>query len=109
MRLRLLFLSLLSFAFAARGDDFEARVFSATDGAKLPYRLLQPANIEPGKKYPLVVLLHGAGEVGSDNAIQLKHGATAFAKPEAREKFPSFVFVPQCPKGKKWVDMDWIT
>ena len=109
MRFRLLLLSLLSFVFAARGEDFEARVFSAADGARLPYRLLQPAHIEPGKKYPLVVFLHGAGEVGSDNALQLKHGLPVFAKPEAREKFPCFVFAPQCPKGKKWMDMDWIT
>ncbi len=107
MKLRLLFLSLFSFAFAAHGDDFEAREFSGANGAKLPYRLLQPANIEPGKKYPLVVFLHGAGERGNDNAVQLKHGAPAFAKPEAREKFPCFVFAPQCPKEKKWVEMDW--
>jgi poly(3-hydroxybutyrate) depolymerase/lysophospholipase L1-like esterase len=108
MRLRLLLLSLLSFAFAVRADDFEARVYSAADGANLPYRLLKPATIEAGKKYPLVVFLHGAGEVGSDNALQLKHGAPLFAKPDAREKFPCFVFVPQCPKGKKWVEWDWL-
>jgi lysophospholipase L1-like esterase/poly(3-hydroxybutyrate) depolymerase len=109
MKLRLLLLGLFCFAFAVRGDDFEARIFSSADGAKLPYRLLRPVNIEPGKKYPLVVFLHGAGEVGSDNALQLKHGAPTFAKPDAREKFPCFVFAPQCPKGKKWVDWDWLT
>jgi lysophospholipase L1-like esterase/dienelactone hydrolase len=107
MKLRLLLFSLFSFAFAVRGDDFEAREYSAADGAKLPYRLLQPAAIEAGKKYPLVVFLHGAGERGTDNALQLKHGAPAFAKAEAREKFPCFVFAPQCPKDKKWVEMDW--
>ena len=104
MRLRLLFLSLSCFAFAARGDDFEARVFSTAGGAKLPYRLLQPANPEPGKKYPLVIFLHGSGERGTDNALQLKNGAAVFAKPEAREKFPCFVFAPQCPKDRQWVE-----
>jgi lysophospholipase L1-like esterase/dienelactone hydrolase len=108
MKLRFLLLGLLCFAFAVRADDFEAREFSSADGAKLPYRLLKPAAIEAGKKYPLVVFLHGAGEVGSDNAIQLKHGAPLFAKPESREKFPCFVFAPQCPKGKKWVEWDWL-
>ena len=107
MRLRLLLLGLSCFVFAVRGDDFEAREFSSADGAKLPYRLLQPANIEAGKKYPLVIFLHGAGERGTDNAAQLKNGAPAFAKPEAREKFPCFVFAPQCPKDKKWVEMEW--
>jgi poly(3-hydroxybutyrate) depolymerase/lysophospholipase L1-like esterase len=107
MRLRLLFLGLVGFAFAVRGDDFEARTFAAADGGKLPYRLLTPANIEPGKKYPLVLFFHGAGERGVDNALQLKHGAPVFAKAENREKFPCFVFAPQCPRDKKWVDMDW--
>ena len=91
----------------ARGDDFEARIFSSVDGTKLPYRLLKPANIEAGKKYPLVIFLHGSGERGDDNAAQLKHGAPACAKSDAREKFPCFVFAPQCPKDKKWVEMEW--
>ncbi len=107
MKLRLLLLSLFCFLPAVRGDDFEAREFSGTDGAKLPYRLLQPANIEPGKKYPLVIFLHGAGERGSDNKAQLKHGVGAFARADSREQFPCFVFAPQCPKDKKWVDMEW--
>ena len=109
MRFRLL-LSLFGFAFISgtvRGDDFEARTFSATDGAKLPYRLLKPAVIEPGKKYPLVVFLHGAGERGDDNKAQLKNGVGAFSKADSREKYPCFVFAPQCPKEKKWVDMEW--
>ena len=41
---------------------------------KLPYRLLKPKEIEAGKKYPLVIFLHGAGERGKDNEAQLKHG-----------------------------------
>ena len=105
MRLWLLLLSLFGFVCVARGDDFEARTFSSASGATLPYRLLQPANIEPGKKYPLVIFLHGSGERGTDNALQLKHGAPAFAKPDAREKFPCFVFAPQCPKDRNWVEM----
>src|SRR5271170_2446384 len=37
------------------------------------YRLLKPETIEPGKKYPVVLFLHGAGERGTDNANQLKY------------------------------------
>ncbi len=107
MKLRLLLLSLFCFARVVRGDEFEPRSFSTPDGGTLPYRLLVPAKIEAEKKYPLVIFLHGAGERGSDNALQLKNGAPAFAKPEAREKFPCFVFAPQCPKDKKWVEMEW--
>lgn len=85
-----------------RAEDYAAHTFTAADGAALNYRLLSPKNPEAGKKYPLVLFLHGAGERGTDNAIQLKHGAPLFAKPEVREKFPCFVLVPQCPPDKTW-------
>ena len=105
-RLLLLLLSLLTQS-VSLAADFEARDFECPDGAKLRYRLLAPPTLELGKKYPLVVFLHGAAERGDDNVTQLKHGAPAFAKPEAREKFPAFVFAPQCPKDKKWVETVW--
>ncbi len=91
----------------AQAQDYEARTFTTPEGGTLPYRLLKPQNYDAAQKYPLVVLLHGAGERGDDNKAQLKHGAPLFLKPEVREKFPSFVIVPQCPKDKKWVEMDW--
>ena len=90
-------------------QDYAARIFTTADGGTLGYRLLSPKMIEPGKKYPLVLFLHGAGERGTDNARQLTHGAPAFAKPEAREKFPCFVLAPQCPPDQTWsVVKDWV-
>ena len=64
----------------------------------LYYRCLQPDNLCSGKKYPLVLFLHGAGERGNDNETQLKHGSGLFLNPVNREKFPAFVIFPQCPK-----------
>ena len=107
MRLWPLLLSLFSIVFLARGEDFESRTFTSPDGAKLPYRLLTPQHYEGGKKYPLVLFLHGAGERGQDNQAQIKHGAPIFARADIREKFPCFVVAPQCPKDKQWVDMPW--
>ena len=92
----------LVFAPLVRAEDYEARTFTADDGAKLGYRLLAPKAVEAGKKYPLVLFLHGAGERGTDNAAQLKHGAPLFAKPEVREKYPCYVLAPQCPPDKTW-------
>jgi predicted peptidase len=90
----------------AGGDEFQKAEFSA--GAdKLLYRVLEPAKIEPNQKYPLVLFLHGAGERGSDNKAQLVHGSTQFTKPETRAKFPAYVLFPQCPAGKKWVEVPW--
>jgi predicted peptidase len=76
-------------------------------GKKLPYRLLKPLAVEEGKKYPLVIFLHGAGERGVDNDKQLIHGVPQFASEENRKKYPCFLIAPQCPDGKKWVEVDW--
>jgi predicted peptidase len=74
-------------------------------GQKLPYRLLKPLRVEAGKKYPLVVFLHGAGERGTDNEKQLVHGVPRFAA--NLEKYSCFLIAPQCPDGKRWVEVDW--
>jgi predicted peptidase len=76
-------------------------------GEKLPYRLLKPLTIEKGKRYPLVIFLHGAGERGTDNKKQLVHGVPQFAANETREKYPCFLIAPQCPEGRRWVEVDW--
>jgi predicted peptidase len=97
---------------AVAADDpvlkvFEPRQFSDSSGVVLNYRLMKPIDFDSEKRYPLVVFLHGAGERGSDNTSQLKHGAKEFAKEENRKKYPAYVLAPQCPKGMKWVEVDW--
>ncbi|QDT13368.1 prolyl oligopeptidase family serine peptidase [Planctomycetes bacterium K23_9] len=85
---------------------YQRQSFQA-DAGVLPYRLLAPAKVEPGKKYPLVLFLHGAGERGEDNESQLVHGASEFAKPDRRNQYPAYVVFPQCPKEQRWVESDW--
>ena len=92
-------------AWAADKPDLEklleAKTF--TEGkASLSYRLLKPATVVEGKKYPLVIFLHGAGERGKDNKAQLKHGIASFASEERMKKFPCFLIAPQCPVGRFW-------
>ena len=48
-----------------------AKEFKGADGGTLRYRIQSPAKPEAGRKYPLVLFLHGAGERGDDNAMQL--------------------------------------
>lgn len=90
---------------------FEEREVVFTGGEyqqeKFKYRLLKPAKIEPGKKYPLVVFLHGAGERGDDNRAQLKYFPALMATAAQREKYPCFVLAPQCRTDKRWVEVDW--
>jgi predicted peptidase len=93
-----------------RADDkdwksmLEKHTFEYKDGKPIPYRLLKPDNIDPKKKYPLVLFLHGAGERGNDNEKQLVHGVAEFAKAENRKKYPCFLVAPQCPTGQGWSD-----
>ncbi len=90
-----------------RADEYEPRTFTSPDGGSIPFRLLKPQDYDPAKKYPVVLFLHGAGERGADNQVQLKHGAGLFLKPDVREKYACFVVAPQCPVEQKWADTDW--
>lgn len=68
----------------------------------LLYRILYPLNYDAGKKYPLIMFLHGSGERGNNNEAQLVHGGKLFADSANRQKFPAFVIVPQCPITDFW-------
>jgi len=73
----------------------------ALDGhPDIRYRLHTP-KIEAGKKYPLVLYLHGSGTKGSDNEKPMREPLAAFfARAETQKDFPCFVLVPQCTDGK---------
>lgn len=101
-------------ALTAAAEGFAAEpdaVVFKHDGSTLPYRVLKPEGTEAGKKYPLVVILHGAGERGTDNTKQLvwfwnDKKPSVMTRPEvAKEK--AFVIVPQCPDGKQFVEVPW--
>lgn len=68
----------------------------------LLYRILYPENFVHTQKYPLLVVLHGAGERGNDNELQLLHGSSLFQKAEIRKKFPAIIVFPQCPQDSYW-------
>lgn len=86
---------------------FESHQYTAENGDILNYRLLKPETIVSGQKYPLIIFLHGAGERGSDNQAQLKHGMFELCFPDRRRKFPCYVIAPQCPKDQRWAAFDW--
>jgi len=86
---------------------FEPREFVGSNKVPLKYRLLKPIQYQAGKKVPLVLFLHGAGERGDDNLATLKHGAKDLADETRRTQYPCYVVVPQCPKALKWSDVDW--
>jgi predicted peptidase len=73
----------------------------------LPYRLLLPSNYDASKKYPLIYFLHGAGERGRDNELQLVHGAKLFLKEDIRKDFPAIIVFPQCPANSFWANVSF--
>jgi predicted esterase len=94
----LLFLSLQIFAQGV----FEKKSFVNEAGQSLFYQILFPVNYDPSIKYPVVLVLHGAGERGDDNVAQMKYGTQVFLNPENQQKFPAIVIFPQCPKESYW-------
>ena len=87
---------------ASAQNPYEAKTFTSSEGQSLNYRELVPDEIAKGKKYPLVIFMHGAGERGSDNQKQLTHGSQMFLNPINREKYPAYVIFPQCPEKLYW-------
>lgn len=88
-------------------EKFESRTFTGVDGETLGYRLFKPANYDAKQKYPLVLFLHGAGERGSNNIMQLKHGMKVFTSDAFQAKHPCFIVAPQVPQNQKWSDVNW--
>src|SRR5918993_3721904 len=80
---------------------YQRKTFTV-DSSVLQYRILYPENYTPLVRYPVVLLLHGAGERGNNNESQLKHGGKLFTDPENRKNFPAIVVVPQCPFTDFW-------
>ncbi len=68
----------------------------------MPYRVLLPENYNATKTYPVVFFLHGSGERGNDNELQLVHGAKLFLQPANRQNYPAIVIFPQCSKNGFW-------
>ncbi|MDO9375980.1 MAG: alpha/beta hydrolase-fold protein [Ferruginibacter sp.] len=102
---------LCSLGFAARSQEltqYEKQTF-VTSTDSMPYRLLLPKDFNPKKKYPLVFVLHGAGERGRDNQKQLVHGGKLFLKEEIRNEFPAIVVFPQCPQDSYWSNVSITT
>lgn len=102
---------LFTFILFASGLLMQAQDFSlyqkkwfGIDKDKLPYRILMPLDFDSTKIYPVIFMLHGSGERGSDNELQLVHGAKLFLNNEIRKNYPAIVVFPQCPINDSWIN-----
>jgi predicted peptidase len=80
---------------------FRSMILHYTGGtytnAPIRFRLHTPEPCQEGKRYPMVVWLHGAGECGSDNINQLSHLHHILQYLVGPKKRDFFLLVPQCP------------
>jgi predicted peptidase len=94
----------LAFSFSAHSQNlssFDRGSFIAK-GDTLPYRILFPKHFNPSQKYPLLFVLHGAGERGNDNEAELKYGPSRLLQDSVREKYEAIIVFPQCPANSYW-------
>ena len=70
---------------------------------RLPHLLFLPQNYgdDPGKKWPLLLFLHGMGERGDDLDLLRTYGPAKIA--EHQPEFPFICLTPQCPEGETWI------
>jgi predicted peptidase len=85
-------------------DKFEARSFKLSNGTTMVYRLFKPKDYDPSKKYPIVSCLHGIGEKGNDNRVQIDREDLAhpWIEDSVQARVPHFIMVPQCPSNLFW-------
>lgn len=105
--MKLLFLCL--FLAGAAHAQFSAEemlkpcVYTNGTGAVFPYRLSSPQFPVAGKKYPLILFLHGSGECGADNLKHIKVGLPALMDTLLKRPEQVIVVAPQCQNDNWWV------
>ncbi|NML37291.1 alpha/beta fold hydrolase [Chitinophaga sp. G-6-1-13] len=86
--------------------EMDPRPFEALSFRTVCYRLMKPQSLQKHKRYPLVLVLHGSGAVGTDNNSQLGLLAKLWAQPRIRRNYPAFVVAPQFPERSSNYVMD---
>lgn len=81
---------------------FEKKVLVYNQNDTLLYNVLSPSISGKGKKLPLFLFLHGAGERGNDNESQLIHIAPLLKSDSIQKVHPALIVFPQCPQNDLW-------
>jgi len=100
--------TLLYYRSCTPGGRMEKRVFSKEEFSyPLPYRLFVPQKYSSSDQYPLVLLLHGSSERGSDNRKQLTTAVKTFISDRVQDSEQCFVLAPQCPRDNQWLNTEF--
>src|SRR6266436_1348981 len=76
--------------------------FKKTETARLTYLLFLPKEYaaNSGRRWPLMLFLHGAGERGTNVWKVTTHGPPKLVT--SKPDFPFILVSPQCPEGRIW-------
>ena len=83
----------------ASGQFMERTV--RVEGVSYNYQIWIPSDYHPGKKWPAILFLHGAGERGFDNQKQIAVGMGPALR-EQKVPVQALVIFPQCPAEGYW-------
>jgi predicted peptidase len=87
-------------------DIYDTATFAGKEQIEIKYRLFKPRQRKTNEKYPLVIVYHGSGPVGSDNKSQLGLLQKLFVSPDIQNKYPAYVLAPQFPTRSSDYVMD---
>jgi poly(3-hydroxybutyrate) depolymerase len=67
-------------------------------GSMYDYQIFVPHGYAPARSWPVILFLHGSGERGNDNQLQMHAGLGPYVRENAAT-FPAIVVFPQMPAG----------
>lgn len=84
-----------------------ARRLATESVPSLGYNVHYPEGYgQKGKKFPLILWLHGSGERGNDNVSPLIHIVPYLASDIVQSDHPCVVVAPQCPTEDYWAPVN---
>ena len=87
--------------------SFERLTFTASSGLELPYCLYVPENYSEDYAYPTLLFLHGAGERGDKNGVQLGTAVQNFYVPKNTPAYDAIGIFPLCAPDAGWTGNNW--
>jgi predicted peptidase len=104
-------IALLVLPAVSLADKYENSVACVlTNGAgQMPYRVFLPDGWQKTQKekLPMILFLHGAGERGNDNKLQVQYHVDGLLAAARKGAYRAILVAPQCPEDKQWVDVPW--
>ena len=83
------------------------KVFRSPDSEMLNYCVRKTGDWSGNNAPAVLLFLHGAGERGNDNQLQLKNCAADIVNFCETEKIKAVLLFPQCPQNVMWIEQSW--